>query len=90
MVNDCGCGSRCGPRVLINAGGYVGNEAAERAKRWAQSAESPDGREDEDSTTGKTQSAKGWALQAKKEAASVVGKYIQAATNEQIDKIFEP
>jgi hypothetical protein len=47
------------------------------SKLWAESAESPDGSADTDSTTGKTQSSKSWALSAKMSetnAASAAGK----------------
>lgn len=37
-------------------------QAANIAMAWAQSSESPDGEADADSPTGKTQSAKSWAL----------------------------
>lgn len=40
------------------------------AQKWAESPTSPDGLDDTQSNTGKTQSAKQWALQAKNEATS--------------------
>lgn len=40
-------------------------------KKWAMSSVSPDGKEDSFSTTGKTKSAKGWAMQAKEYAGSL-------------------
>lgn len=40
-------------------------EYAEKAQKWAESAESPDGQEDADNPTGETMSAKEWALYAK-------------------------
>ncbi|ALG42671.1 phage baseplate protein [Megasphaera elsdenii] len=41
------------------------------AKKWATSSVSPDGKDDSFSTTGKTKSAKGWAMQAKEYAGSL-------------------
>lgn len=49
------------------------------AQKWAESSESPDGKEDVDSPTGKTQSAKGWADTAKNIAESM-GQRIQFFT----------
>ena len=42
----------------------------QQAKKWATSADSPDGVADTDSSTGKTQSARSWAMEAKTSAAS--------------------
>lgn len=41
------------------------------AQSWAESEGSPDGKDDSLSTTGKTKSAKGWAMQAKDYAGSL-------------------
>ena len=40
----------------------------QNAKKWAEATESPDGEADTDSTTGKTQSSKEWALYSKTKA----------------------
>lgn len=40
----------------------------QKAKKWAEATESPDGEADTDSTTGKTQSSKEWALYSKTKA----------------------
>ena len=48
-------------------------QAKDMAQKWAESPESPDGLEDADSDTGKTQSAKGWAQQAKDMAQRNIG-----------------
>ena len=44
---------------------------ATKAKSWAESEGSPDGEDDSLSITGKTRSAKGWAMQAKEYAGSL-------------------
>ena len=44
---------------------------ATTAQSWAESEGSPDGKDDSLSTTGKTKSAKGWAMQAKEYAGSL-------------------
>lgn len=40
----------------------------QKAKKWAEATDSPDGEADTDSTTGKTQSSKEWALYSKTKA----------------------
>ena len=56
--------------------------AANVAMAWAQDAESPDGENDTDSPTGKTQSSKSWALNAKNDASSAAASASAAATSE--------
>lgn len=56
--------------------------AANVAMAWAQDAGSPDGENDTDSTTGKTQSSKSWALNAKNDASSAAASASAAATSE--------
>lgn len=46
------------------------------SKAWAESTESPDGKDDSLSTTGKTKSAKGWAEQAKSYAGALNMSFI--------------
>jgi hypothetical protein len=41
------------------------------AKKWAESTDSPDNQADTDSTTGKTQSSKSWALQAESRVKNI-------------------
>lgn len=56
--------------------------AANIAMAWAQDDESPDGENDTDSLTGKTQSSKSWALNAKNDALSAAASASAAATSE--------
>lgn len=56
--------------------------AANIAMAWAQDDESPDGENDTDSPTGKTQSSKSWALNAKNDALSAAASASAAATSE--------
>ena len=56
--------------------------AANIAMAWAQDDESPDGENDTDSLTGKTQSFKSWALNAKNDALSAAASASAAATSE--------
>jgi len=59
--------------VTIDNARTVANEAItarDTAKAWAESSSSPDGANDTDSSTGKTQSAKSWALAAKASEAN--------------------
>lgn len=56
--------------------------AANVAMAWAQDAGSPDGENDTDSPTGKTQSSKSWALNAKNDASSAAASASTAATSE--------
>lgn len=56
--------------------------AANVAMAWAQDAGSPDGENDTDSPTGKTQSSKSWALNAKNNALSAAASASAAATSE--------
>lgn len=54
-------------KIAATAGAQAATYAMD-AKAWAVSEESPDGTDDADSSTGKTQSAKTWALAAKASA----------------------
>lgn len=69
------------PKIELNVGRYLENRAAERARLWAISANSPDGTEDAESPTGETMSSKEWAKQAKKnsEGSSDAAVAAQAA-----------
>ena len=55
---------------------------ANTAKAWATSTTSPDGAADTASTTGKTQSAKSWALYSKDRATAAAGSASAAKTSE--------
>ena len=57
-------------------------QAANIAMAWAQSSESPDGEADADSPTGKTQSAKSWALGIKNDAINAATSADNAADSE--------
>lgn len=56
-----------------NAGNYSGSAYSSyiKSRNWAESTGSPDGEDDSLSTTGKTKSARGWAMQAKDYAGSL-------------------
>ena len=59
--------------VTIDNARTVANEAItarDTAKAWAESSSSPDGENDSDSSTGKTQSSKSWALYSKDRATA--------------------
>ncbi|WP_294000206.1 hypothetical protein [uncultured Megasphaera sp.] len=59
--------------VTIDNARTVANEAIsarDTAKAWAESSSSPDGATDSDSSTGKTQSSKSWALYSKDRATA--------------------
>lgn len=58
------------------------NTAIQKAKDWAESPDSPDGLVDEGSPTGKTMSARSWALEARKSSG------YQVATNQDIDGVL--
>ena len=55
--------------------------SANTARLWAQSAASPDGEADPDSTTGKTQSSKSWALYSKDRAIAAAGSANSSSIN---------
>ena len=56
-----------------NAGSYSNSAYSSyiKSRDWAESTGSPDGVDDSFSTTGKTRSARGWAMQAKEYAGSL-------------------
>ena len=56
------------------------SSSATTAKNWAVSETSPDGATDTDSTTGKTQSSRTWALESKASAQSASSSASTAAT----------
>ena len=56
--------------------------SASNAKDWAESTSSPDGNTDTASSTGSTQSAKSWALDAESSATTATSKASAAATSE--------
>lgn len=59
------------------------------AKRWAESTASPDNQEDMDSTTGKTQSSRSWALYSKEKAQESATSETNAKTSETNAKASE-
>ena len=61
----------------------------QKAKKWAEATESPDGEADTDSTTGKTQSAKEWALYSKTKAQESATSATNAKTSETNAKASE-
>ena len=64
----------------------MATSAADIAKKWATSNDSPDGTTDADSDTGKTKSSKEWAMVARSKAtlAANVSKDVQAAINDAV------
>lgn len=54
----------------------------QNAKKWAETTESPDGEADTDSTTGKTQSSRSWALYSKAKAQEAATSATNAKTSE--------
>lgn len=56
-------------------------EHAEKAQKWAESSESPDGQEDADSPTGDTMSAKEWAIYAKQLALNIGNPVVSATVS---------
>ena len=65
------------------------SNSADLAKKWAESSESPDTMNDEDSTTGKTQSSKSWALYSKDRAISAYSSESNAKASETASKTSE-
>lgn len=61
----------------------------QNAKKWAEATESPDGEADTDSTTGKTQSAKEWALYSKTKAQESATSATKAKISETNAKASE-
>lgn len=61
----------------------------QNAKKWAEATESPDGEADTDSTTGKTQSAKEWALYSKTKAQESATSATKAKSSETNAKTSE-
>ena len=62
---------------------------ANTAKAWATATTSPDGAADTSSTTGKTQSARGWALYSKDRAAASASSASAAADSQAAAKTSE-
>lgn len=54
----------------------------QKAKEWAEATESPDGEADMDSTTGRTQSSRSWALYSKAKAQEATTSATNAKTSE--------
>lgn len=54
----------------------------QNSKKWAEATESPDGEADMDSTTGKTQSSRSWALYSKTKAQEAKTSATNAKTSE--------
>ena len=61
----------------------------QKAKKWAEATESPDGEADTDSTTGKTQSSKEWALYSKTKAQEAAMSATNAKSSETNAKTSE-
>ena len=61
----------------------------QNAKKWAEATESPDGEADTDSTTGKTQSSKEWALYGKTKAQESAMSATNAKSSETNAKASE-
>lgn len=61
----------------------------QNAKKWAETMESPDGEADADSTTGKTQSSRSWALYSKAKAQEASTSATSAKTSETNAKASE-
>lgn len=61
----------------------------QNAKKWAEATESPDGEADMDSTTGKTQSSRSWALYSKAKAQEAATSETNAKTSEANAKASE-
>ena len=65
------------------------SNSADLAKAWAESSGSPDSVNDADSTTGKTQSSKSWALYARDRAISAFTSETNAKASETASKTSE-
>jgi hypothetical protein len=61
----------------------------QKAKKWAEATDSPDGEGDTDSTTGKTQSSKEWALYSKTKAQEAATSATNAKGSETNAKTSE-
>lgn len=61
----------------------------QKAKKWAEATESPDGEADTESTTGKTQSSKEWALYSKTKAQESATSATNAKSSETNAKTSE-
>lgn len=61
----------------------------QNAKKWADATESPDGEADMNSTTGKTQSSRSWALYSKAKAQEAATSATNAKTSETNAKASE-
>ena len=61
----------------------------QKAKKWAEATDSPDGEADTDSTTGKTQSSKEWALYSKTKAQESATSAANAKSSETNAKTSE-
>ena len=61
----------------------------QKAKKWAEATDSPDGEADTDSTTGKTQSSKKWSLYSKTKAQEAAASATNAKSSETNAKTSE-
>ena len=61
----------------------------QKAKKWAEATDSPDGEVDTDSTTGKTQSSKAWSLYSKTKAQEAATSATNAKSSETNAKTAE-
>ena len=61
----------------------------QKAKKWAEATESPDGEADTDSTTGKTQSSRSWSLYSKTKAQEATTSATNAKSSETNAKVSE-
>ena len=70
--------------ITIDNARTIANEgitARDAAKAWAESGSSPDGATDSDSSTGKTQSSKSWALYSKDRATASASSATASASS---------
>lgn len=70
--------------ITIDNARTIANEgitARDAAKAWAESGSSPDGATDSDSSTGKTQSSKSWALYSKDRATAAASSASASASS---------
>lgn len=65
------------------------SNGADLAKKWAESSDSPDSVNDTDSTTGKTQSSKSWAIYSRDRAISAYSSESNAKASETASKTSE-
>jgi hypothetical protein len=62
---------------------YINDKSKSMIRRWVDGEESPDDELDEESPTGKTQSARSWALNARSDAASAASSKAAARASQE-------